>query len=267
MEKFLTTIPCSTLYSAVAKVLNSIEGGGCGERGAWEQSSSLPVATRSACPRYHPYAPDVHDAAWTRQRTTLAQHLVDKLQQTPTNVRLLIGVCGIPASGKSQSRAVLVGLDGWHLTRAQLDQFPDPKLAHSRRGIHWTFDGPAYLAFVKSLRTPLDASPVITAPSFDHAVKDPTPNAVTIRPHHRIVIIEGLHGRLLDERCYLRLDIEEARQRLVKRHVLTGITQTLDDAHVRAEQNDIPNGTFIIENMLEPTRIIDSVEDSAFKPS
>ncbi|KAK0245193.1 P-loop containing nucleoside triphosphate hydrolase protein [Armillaria nabsnona] len=229
--------------------------------------------------------------------TTLAQHLVIKLQQTPTNDRLLVGICGIPASGKSvfsdllerytkelleksgqQSRAVLVGLDGWHLTRAQLDQFPDPKLAHSRRGIHWTFDGPAYLAFVKSLRTPLDASPVITAPSFDHAVKDPTPDAVTIRPHHRIVIIEGLYtclsvdywaeaGRLLDERCYLRLDIEEARQRLVKRHVLTGITQTLDDAHLRAEQNDMPNGAFIIENMLEPTRIIDSVEDPAFKPA
>ncbi|KAK0440742.1 P-loop containing nucleoside triphosphate hydrolase protein [Armillaria borealis] len=227
--------------------------------------------------------------------TTLAQHLVDKLQKTPSNDRLLVGICGIPASGKSvfsdlleqctnelleksgqQSRAVLVGLDGWHLTRAQLDQFPDPTLAHSRRGIHWTFDGPAYLAFVKSLRTPLDASPVITAPSFDHAVKDPTPDAVTIRSHHRIVIIEGLYtclsvdhwaeaGRLLDERCYLRLDIEEARQRLVKRHVLTGITQTLDDAHLRAEQNDMPNGTFIIENMLEPTRIIDSVEDSALK--
>ncbi|KAK0207850.1 P-loop containing nucleoside triphosphate hydrolase protein [Desarmillaria ectypa] len=246
--------------------------------------------------------------------TILAQHLVEKLHQTPANDRLLVGICGIPASGKSvfsdilerhtnelleksgqQSRAVLVGLDGWHLTRAQLDQFPDPKLAHSRRGIHWTFDGPAYLSFVKSLRAPLDASAVITAPSFDHAVKDPTQDAVTIRPHHRIVIIEGLYtclavdhwaeaGRLLDERCYLRLDIEEARQRLVKRHVLTGITQTLDDAHIRAEQNDMPSkstiswyfilqstrhldGTFIIENMLDPTRIIDSIEDPALKLS
>ncbi len=27
------------------------------------------------------------------------------------------------------------------------------------------------------------------------------------------------------------------------------------------------DGTFIIENMLEPTRIIDSVEDPAFKPA
>ncbi|KAK0475146.1 hypothetical protein IW261DRAFT_1552604 [Armillaria novae-zelandiae] len=158
------------------------------------------------------------------------------------NDRLLVGICGIPASGKS----VFADL---------LERYTNE--AHSRRGIHWTFDGPAYLAFM--------CRPSSPAPSFDHAVKDPAPDAVTIRPHHRIVIIEGIAGRLLDERCYLRLDVEEARQRLVKRHVLTGITQTLDDAHIRAEQNDMPNGTFIIENMLEPTRIIDSVEDPAFK--
>ena len=61
-----------------------------------------------------------------------------------------MAVAGIPASGKSTfaqkvvdrvnialstpEQAILVGLDGWHLTRAQLDAMPDPKLAHERRG-------------------------------------------------------------------------------------------------------------------------------------
>ena len=30
-------------------------------------------------------------------------------------------------------KATLVGLDGWHLTRAQLDAMSDPKLAHDKR--------------------------------------------------------------------------------------------------------------------------------------
>jgi pantothenate kinase len=75
--------------------------------------------------------------------------------------------------------AILVGQDGWHLTRSQLDAFPDPKLAHDRRGIHWTFDGMAYLEYIKQLRTDSsgDNAVVITAPTFDHAVKVCPPSA------------------------------------------------------------------------------------------
>ena len=68
----------------------------------------------------------------------------------PTPNRLLVGIAGIPASGKSEfavlvnrytnalledrdEKATLVGLDGWHLTRAQLDAMSDPKLAHDKR--------------------------------------------------------------------------------------------------------------------------------------
>lgn len=193
--------------------------------------------------------------------------------------------------------AILVGLDGWHLTRAQLDTFPDPKIAHDRRGIHWTFDGPGYVAFVKALRQPFShvSAPVITAPSFDHALKDPSPEAITIHPEHRIVVIEGLYtflsidpwaeaGKMLDERWFVALDIEEATRRLVKRHVLTGVARDQEEAVWRATENDMPStlffrvffgifvltlsvledGRFVMANMLEPTRTIQSVDDQAF---
>lgn len=195
--------------------------------------------------------------------------------------------------------AVLVGLDGWHLTRAQLDAFPDPKMAHDRRGIHWTFDGPGYVSFVKALRRPFShvSAPVITAPSFDHALKDPSPDAVTIHPDHRIVVIEGLYtflsidpwaeaGKMLDERWFVALDIEEASRRLVKRHVATGVANDIKEAIWRAEENDMPSmlisysflstvsfvltlsvpgdGRFVMANMLEPTRTIQSVDDQVF---
>jgi len=224
---------------------------------------------------------------------TLAASLVSALPQKSTS-RLLVGICGIPASGKStlaslvvshtntilhsspstaSTNAVLVGLDSYHLTRAQLSLMPDAQLAHDRRGVHWTFDAHAYVALVQSLRlTP--ALEVITAPSFDHALKDPTPHAVSIFPSDRIVIIEGLYtflsippwdeaAKLLDERWFVSLDVQEARRRLIKRHVLTGVTQDEAEAEWRADGNDMPNGEFIMKNMLEPTRVIQSVEDPA----
>ena len=193
--------------------------------------------------------------------------------RTPSSKRLLVGISGIPASGKSTfaqllvdhtnvvlaedpestTRAILVGLDGWHLTRAQLDLFPDPQQAHDRRGSYWTFDGTGYVNFVRSLRAELASdTPVITAPSFDHAVKDPTPDAVSIYPYHQIVIIEGLYtflsiepwsagGLLLDERWFLDVDIEAARRRLVKRHVVSGVARDLEQASWRADENDMPS--------------------------
>ncbi|KAL1736299.1 P-loop containing nucleoside triphosphate hydrolase protein [Schizophyllum commune] len=218
-----------------------------------------------------------------------AAYLVDKLQSVPTPNRLLVGIAGIPASGKSEfavlvnrytdallegrdEKATLVGLDGWHLTRAQLDAMSNPKLAHDKRGAHWTFDGDSYVAFVRALRQ--EPTGVITAPSFDHAVKDPTPHAVAIHPHHRIVIIEGLYtylsvepwceaGRLLDERWLIEITLEEAEKRLVKRHVLSGVAKDLNEAVWRSNTNDMPNGRFLLENILEPTKVIPSVHDPA----
>ncbi|KAF8174744.1 P-loop containing nucleoside triphosphate hydrolase protein [Pholiota molesta] len=225
----------------------------------------------------------------------LALHLVHKLDHTPPPTRIIVGIAGIPASGKStfahilaerinalldarlavphpdrdHDQAILVGLDGWHLTRAQLDVFPDPKAAHDRRGSHWTFDGAGYVKFLRQLRETANPSTVLTAPSFDHALKDPTPDAVTIHPYHRIVLIEGLYmflaihpwsdgGFLLDERWFVEIDLAEARRRLVDRHLVTGVAKDRTEAEWRADENDVPNGQFIIANMLEPTRVIHS---------
>jgi pantothenate kinase len=198
-------------------------------------------------------------------------------------------------SNSPHDQAILVGLDGWHLSRAQLDVFPEPQLAHDRRGIHSTFDAAGYVSFVRQLRdiSLITDRKVITAPSFDHALKDPTPNAVSIHPHHRIVIIEGLYvflaihpwsdgGLLLDERWFIEVDPKEARRRLIGRHVLTGVAKDMKEAEWRADENDMPSewphlfcflslflpitysdGQFVIANMLETTRIIQSKDISA----
>ena len=184
-----------------------------------------------------------------------------------------MGIAGSPASGKStaaqiliqhinaamqEPKAIVVGLDGWHLTRAQLDSFPDPKLAHDRRGAHWTFDGDAYVEFVRDLKR---QGEVVLAPSFDHALKDPTPEAISVHPYHRIVVIEGLYAflsiepwssasTLLDERWWIEVDEDRARQRLIKRHVVSGVAKDEDEALWRAEQNDLPSA-FIYFSWVE----------------
>ncbi|KAI8983327.1 P-loop containing nucleoside triphosphate hydrolase protein [Trametes punicea] len=247
----------------------------------------------------------------------LAQYLLNRLEVTSPERRLLVGIAGVPASGKStlaqliveqinstafntkrrkfgddavttdiqsdKPIAVYVGLDGWHLTRAQLDAFPDPKLAHDRRGAYWTFDGEGYVAFVRSLRKPVIATSdestvtgqVVYAPSFSHEKKDPVPDAIPVYPHHRIVIIEGLYtflaippwsaaAELLDERWYIDIGEDEAEKRLVIRHVRTGVAKDMDEALWRSRENDTPNGRFLRENMMKPTRIIPSVDDPNF---
>jgi len=181
--------------------------------------------------------------------------------------RLLVGIGGIPASGKStfarllldkiheqgHSDAILVGLDGWHLTRSQLSAMPDPVLAHARRGAHWTFDAEAYLAFVKQLRRNEDVDS-IPFPIFSHSVKDPTPSPIPVLPTHSIVLIEGLYvllglpgspwleaGELLDEKWLLSVDKEVAKRRLSLRHVESGITPTEQEGLTRAVENDLPS--------------------------
>lgn len=85
----------------------------------------------------------------------LVENLSRRLKKAPTDQRILVGLCGVPGSGKSQlarhvtlkmnkvtglDLAIVVGMDGWHLTRAQLDAMPDPQLAKDKRGAAWTFD-------------------------------------------------------------------------------------------------------------------------------
>ncbi|CAE6347898.1 unnamed protein product [Rhizoctonia solani] len=225
--------------------------------------------------------------------TSLATYLIDKLESFPTERRLLVGICGIPASGKTtlaklivekinwleDGVAVVVGLDGWHFSRAELDKFDDVKEAYDRRGAAFTFDAASYVKFITSLRqsassriTPPPQTSIIYAPTFDHALKDPAPNGQTILPSHRIVLIEGLYtfidtpewkpaGEALDERWLVDIDIPEATRRLVQRHVVTGVAKDLEEANWRAENNDMPNGLWLLKHMMEPTRRIKSVTE------
>ena len=148
----------------------------------------------------------------------------DLFQTYDNSRRLLIGIGGIPGSGKTTFASTIssrlnefyrkdhqtrnpnspgtspivpnicasLPLDGYHLTRAELSALPNAEEAHFRRGAAFTFNGEKFLQLVQQLRRPiLPETRTIHAPSFDHAKKDPVEDDIAIPPSARIIVIEG----------------------------------------------------------------------------
>lgn len=213
-------------------------------------------------------------------------------------------------------------MDGFHLTRAQLDAMPDPATAHARRGAEFTFDGEGFLQLVQALRKPLPTSSspsssssappsddpgsgnapppattttatatvtttstttgstyppgTILAPAFDHALKDPQPDAIPVLPRHRLVVLEGNYlaldrnpwrraAGLLDELWFVDVpDLSVARARLAERHVRAGIAATREEGDRRAVENDLVNGEEILRLRARVDEVIVSREDGAW---
>jgi pantothenate kinase len=165
-------------------------------------------------------------------------------------------------------------MDGYHFTRAQLSAMPDPANAHARRGAAFTFDAEAFCSLVQSLREPLVRdSPIIYAPSFDHATKDPKENDIAVLPTHRIAVFEGNYlaldkepwrtsAKLMDEVWFVQVDFEVARKRLIKRHLASGIAANFEEADARTRRNDLLNGEEIVAHLLKVNETILSTEDN-----
>ncbi|EFQ98840.1 Aim12p [Nannizzia gypsea CBS 118893] len=224
----------------------------------------------------------------------LAQKVWGAFQSTEPAARYMVGISGIPGSGKTSLAtavvhrlntmspspvAACIAMDGYHLTRAQLSAMPDPVIAFARRGAAFTFDPTNLIVLINSLRDPLTtSSPVLYAPSFDHAVKDPVENDIPIPPTARILLFEGNYlalnkkpwndaAALLDELWFVEVDFEVARQRLIKRHVRAGIAKDEEEADKRARENDLVNGREIVDNRLPVAEIVISKEDAHWKTS
>jgi pantothenate kinase len=221
-----------------------------------------------------------------------------KFLSTPPSARYMIAISGIPGSGKTNLAtkmshrinaiyaaqhpgkppvAACVSMDGYHLSRAELAAMPDPAHAFARRGAAFTFDPDKFITLVRALREPLHAdSPILYAPSFDHAVKDPVENDVPIPATARVIFFEGNYlslnkepwtqaAGLMDELWFVEVDFETARRRLVKRHVKAGIATDEEEADQRARENDLVNGREIVDYRLPVAEVVVSREDEGWK--
>lgn len=188
-------------------------------------------------------------------------------------------------------------MDGYHLTRAQLSAMPNSEEAHYRRGAAFTFDAEGYLKLVGKLRKAIEpGSRTIWAPSFDHAIKDPVENDISIPRTARVVIIEGLYVgltypppetepsdekskeadqvrwseacELLDEVWLISVPIPVATERVARRNFKAGLSPTLEAALQRTEENDMQNAREILAHLPGETKLterIESIEDAGWK--
>ncbi|KAJ1886852.1 hypothetical protein LPJ66_009423 [Kickxella alabastrina] len=227
--------------------------------------------------------------------SSITQHTVDELAQYVVNKltdisssnsehpqkRLIIAVSGTPGSGKTHLSklisssinaqmpshpSIVLPMDGFHLTKAQLLAMPDPQTAMRRRGAPWTFDSHGFVELVLRVREQYE-DPVL-APSFDHAIGDPMADAIVITAQHRVVFIEGLYAHvsedpwaqlahIVDERWWVEpQDREGTRERLVSRHLATGLAADKQAAVLRIDGNDGINGEYSASHRLSPTRVI-----------
>lgn len=62
----------------------------------------------------------------------------------------------------------------------------------------------------------------------------------------------------------MRVDRDIARRRIIKRHIKAGIAKDEHEAAVRADENDLVNGEYIITHSMEPHRNIISIQDSNY---
>ncbi|KAJ1800403.1 hypothetical protein LPJ59_001126 [Coemansia sp. RSA 2399] len=217
--------------------------------------------------------------------TELAEYLLQRAADTPDG-RFVVAISGVAGSGKSylserigsavnalngakqqqqQEICVVLPMDGFHLTKAQLAAMDDPETAFARRGAPWTFDGPRFAATVRQICQEPKGSSVMW-PSFDHAAGDPVEGAIEVADRHRIVIIEGLYAHvnegpwepvgaeLVDELWWICGS--DCLERLVKRHLEAGLAATREDATRRAIGSDSANGVYAETHRHAPTRCI-----------
>lgn len=181
-----------------------------------------------------------------------ARRLSETLQQRSDVY--LVGLAGVPGSGKTslceaflrlRPDAVIVPMDGYHLPRCQLDAE-----GLRRRGAPYTFDSAGFRSGMEQLRATRSGR----FPAFDHAVKDPCPDAICVTSDKSLVIVEGIYvlmsgwqaEPLFDLRVFLDCDLDQAVERLTARHVACGISATVEESRHRAITNDRVNALEIL---------------------
>jgi pantothenate kinase len=197
--------------------------------------------------------------------------LVDRARaMSRTGDRVLLGITGPPASGKSTlavrvaaavgDTAVVVPMDGYHLHDDELARLG----LSDRKGAPETFDVAGYAALLRRLRSETDHA--VYAPEFDRSREESVAGAIGVHPWHRLVITEGNYLLLdspgwtdvlplLDETWYVEVDDDLRRERLVERHIASG--RSADDALRWTNVSDQANAEIVARTRKAADILVD----------
>ena len=175
--------------------------------------------------------------------------------------RILLGLAGAPAAGKTTLAQWLVGrltaaglpavgvpMDGFHLADAALDALG----RRDRKGAPDTFDAHGYLAMLRRLRAEQETT--VYAPAFERDLEQPIAGSIAVPPGTRVVVSEGNYLLLgeppwpdvwgaFDEAWFVGLDDATRRARLLDRHVRFGKSPEAAQAWIATV--DDPNAELI----------------------
>lgn len=173
--------------------------------------------------------------------------------------RKILGIVGPPGCGKSTlaaalldllgDEAVAVPMDGYHLANVELARLGRA----GRKGAEDTFDSAGYVSLLRRLKGQ-QTNEIVYAPEFRREIEEPIANAIPVFPETQLVITEGNyllldHGHwagiseLLDEIWYVDIDHSVRRERLVRRHMHFGRSQSAAEDWVA--NTDEPNAVRI----------------------
>jgi len=189
--------------------------------------------------------------------------------------RVLVGITGGPGTGKTvlshqvgrvlnvlagREIAICLGVDAYHYPNALLDTRSATEQGRAVplrkfKGLPHTYDVRSLVADLRRLRS--DEEHEVQLPVYDRQRHDPLPGALKVFPHHRVVVVEGLHllrpeqdwddaRACLDFCTLLDLPLETCHHRVATRKIAGGRLPADVDAHF--ERVDRPT----LEQLQDP---------------
>ncbi len=192
---------------------------------------------------------------------TLAERVHALCAEQP---RVLVGIVGAPASGKStlaselarrlvvqKVKTVVVPMDGFHLHNDILDA----RDMRPRKGAPETFDADGFINLINRLKENVE----VFAPMFDRTQDQAIAGAIEVPADTQVVLVEGNYlmfeeapweflAPLWDLTARLDVPMDQLRARLIQRWLSLNYSRAV--ATRRAEGNDIPNAERVLKHAL-----------------
>ncbi|WP_165612677.1 nucleoside/nucleotide kinase family protein [Mycobacterium kubicae] len=181
------------------------------------------------------------------------------------HARMIVGLAGPPGSGKStlasvvvdeinargQYSAVVMPMDGFHLSNVQLEK----KGIAAIKGAPETFDVDGFIATLARIRKP--SSKTVYVPDYSRVVHESIAASIAITPETNIVVLEGNYLLLgsgawqeissyIDQPWFLDIEWDVCRQRLIGRHIATGKPPAAASEWV--DRSDKANYDLVVKN-------------------
>ena len=157
----------------------------------------------------------MYPPTWEPEIAKIVLNLIEKKKRDSDVRPTMVGVVGMPGSGKTTSSIILANLleeryeipctvlpmDGYHYSIAKLKSMDNSEDLIYRRGAPETFDANALRNDLNKIRYGDDDEVLI--PGFNHEIGDPKPNEHKFerRSAQDVVIVEGLY-LLLDDALF-----------------------------------------------------------------